>query len=264
MRAIASRARMVAEPMWGSRTQWGPEQLVRYVGLVLVDIEAGARDRSILQRVGKLGSLHKGPASGVDQHRAGLHRGELPTADHAGRLGGRRHVQADHVGAAKQLLEFDQTALRPGSAPALRCGWCRRSRRPVRSPARRSDARFDPCRRCRRLRRSAPYRDSRPGPALPIGPLVGRPRPHSCGRAAARVRLSASSAVASVSTSGVLVTITPRRRHSASSTLSIPTAKFATTRSWGPAASSSCSPTSTVGSATIASAPAPARTDAQA
>ena len=102
----------------------GPEQLVRYVGLVLVDIEAGARDRSVLQGVGKLGSLHKGPASGVDQHRVGLHRSELPASDHAGRLGGRRHVQADHVGAAKQLLEFDpdSTQARLGARLASAAG----------------------------------------------------------------------------------------------------------------------------------------------
>src|SRR5262245_14629044 len=113
----------------------------------------------------------------------------------------------------------------------------------------------------------------RPRPTTPkVAPLSSRPRKapgsvpaqrpdrrsasaSAVRRAAARVRLSASSAVALVSTSGVFVTTTPRRRQSSRSMLSYPTPKLAMTRSWGPAASSSCSPTSTVGSATIASTP---------
>jgi hypothetical protein len=52
-----------------------------------------------------------------------------------------------------------------------------------------------------------------------------------------RISDMAMSAVASVSTPGVFVTSTPRSRQAATSTLSYPTATFATTRSPGPAAS---------------------------
>ena len=52
-----------------------------------------------------------------------------------------------------------------------------------------------------------------------------------------RTRANAMSAVASVSTPGVLVKVTPRSIIAGTSALSYPTATLATTASWSPAAS---------------------------
>ena len=62
-------------------------------------------------------------------------------------------------------------------------------------------------------------------------------------RAAEIIKPKARSAVVSVNTSGVFVTVTPHRVHSATSMLSYPTAMFATIRSPGPAASSNSAST---------------------
>ena len=77
-------------------------------------------------------------------------------------------------------------------------------------------------------------------------------------RVAIRMSANAKSAVASVRTPGVLLTTTPRRAHSGTSTLSYPTAAFATMRSPEPAASTNASSTRSWRSVTTPSAPATA------
>ena len=50
-RAIPSRAGTVAEPMCGSRTQRGASSSASgYVGLALVDVQAGGAERPALER----------------------------------------------------------------------------------------------------------------------------------------------------------------------------------------------------------------------
>ena len=103
--------------------------------------------------------------------------------------------------------------------------------------------------------------DSRADEPLPEKIVIGPPAgaddasPSATRRAAPNINVTASSAVASLSTPGVLVARTPRTRTAARSMLSMPTPKFATTASDSPAASSSLPSTGVGGCTTIAAAP---------
>ena len=77
------------------------------------------------------------------------------------------------------------------------------------------------------------------GDQPPQPPAAINARPSRSRRATASSSAHAWSAVASVRTSGVCTTATPRARQASRSTWSVPTEKVATTRSPGPAASSS-------------------------
>ena len=105
----------------------------------------------------------------------------------------------------------------------------------------------------------------RPRPSSMFGAQIQSSRrrtsrsPSATRRTSASISAIVSSAVACVSTSGVFETTTPRRVHAGTSTLSNPTAKLATTRSCGPAASSSSSSIRSVSIVISPSRPADAR-----
>ncbi len=166
----------------------------------------------------------------VDQKRRRLHRRELGRADQAAGLprSAARAGRRSRPRRAAVRARRPRPALRTPHAEALGPPGDRRADRAVR---RRSGSS-----RRRRRRRASPRAPRsatrRPGPLPP-------PR-----RSAARRRAAAQrsrSAVASVSTPGVLPTGMPRRAHSSRSMLSVPTAMFEIARIDGQASSSSAS-----------------------
>ena len=141
------------------------------------------------------------PAGGVDEDRGRAHARERGGVDQVVGVGGQRAVQGDEVAALEQMswssgrvggVQHGHVEARPRAAPPpARCG---RSRR------------------CRASRRAPRRRDS--GPA----PRSASRRPRTAAAASGRRRAAASSsakarsAVASVSTSGVMPTGMPRGR----------------------------------------------------
>ena len=96
------------------------EQLGGNLGLVLVDVEARGADLAVAQRPRQRPRVDQRPARGVDEDRLGLHRRQLSRADQPGRFGGRRQVEADHVGAAKISSSATRRTPSSRSASSLR------------------------------------------------------------------------------------------------------------------------------------------------
>ena len=122
-------------------------------------------------------------------------------------------VEADDIRcsrAARAARRARRRAPRPRASGSVRC---RAGGRRSRGAARRSGCRSGPGRRCRPWRRSTRCRGNRRAPSRSSRPLATVRSASLRRRAAARVRVIASSAVAFVRTSGVLVTTTSRARH---------------------------------------------------
>ena len=80
-------------------------------------VEAGAGDRARDERVVQRVLVDEAAARDVDDVRRRLHLRELLGADHAGGLGGLRHVDRDEVALLEQLVERHQLRRR-AAAPA--------------------------------------------------------------------------------------------------------------------------------------------------
>ena len=209
------------------------------------DVEPGAEELAVAQRVGEGAWSTTGPRDVLTRTAVGFMRAQRRGVDEVARLGGQVDVEADEVGLAQELVHLDaaraELGLVLGRRPDGRRG---------RGCASRSRGRGAPSRgRCARSPRCPASRRGRPRPAAASAPRSasgrrGRSRSASgMRRAAAMSSAKARSAVVSVRTPGVLPTGMPRRVQAATSMLSKPTAKLLTTFSCGPAASSSSSST---------------------
>ena len=80
----------------------------REARLVLVHVEARARDRARAQRRHERGLVDDRAARGVHEHRGRLHARERGRVDQVVRLAREGAMQRDDVGALEQLLERDE------------------------------------------------------------------------------------------------------------------------------------------------------------
>ena len=69
------------------------------------DVEAGARDQALLQRLHQSPLVHQSTPRRIDQNGRALHSAELLDADHVASVRGQRHVQRDHVALGQHLIE---------------------------------------------------------------------------------------------------------------------------------------------------------------
>ena len=189
--------------------------------LDLRHVQPGRGDASLLQRRVQRPLVDDRAARRVHQHRRRLHQRQLPLADEVSRLRRKRHVQADEVRLAQQLLEARRIPRRAppppaGAASGRGRGCACRSRGRVAPPPARS-ARG---RRCPASRRARPVPGETTGASVFQPPVRVSRSPSTTRRAAASRSANARSAVVSVRTPGVLVTRMPRSVAAATSTLS--------------------------------------------
>ena len=183
-RAIASRARSVAEPMCGSRTQRGASSSSPGHLAARPRRRRGRPPRSRPSRSASASAAEStsGPARGVDEHGVRAASPELGGADQARRSPGSPGTWRLTTSARlEELAQLDADGA-PSSRSASGLGdrGSRRGSRPRagrRAP--RSGGRSCPSRRRRTSLRSAPGRGRRPGPSPPSAPRAGRPRPRS-------------------------------------------------------------------------------------
>ena len=166
----------------------------RHGGLVLVDVEAGAKARVRAAVSDEGGLVDERAATGVDEHGPLLHGRQLEGADEVLRLGGERRMDADHVAGGQQLGQGRGTAAghRPlavrdeeggvvGEVGSQALHWrARRSRRDPSCGPRPSCARRR--RRCARRRRCRACRGREGCRAASWAASRGRRRHASCGR----------------------------------------------------------------------------------
>ena len=86
-------------------TQRADELVVVALGLFREHVDGGAEQVLVAQRGGQRLDVHHLAPGVVDQIALGLHGANLLFADHPAGGGGVRHVQADHVGQAEQVIE---------------------------------------------------------------------------------------------------------------------------------------------------------------
>ena len=79
-----------------------------HVGLVLEDVEAGALDDAVTQRLGQRALVHDGPAGRVDEVGVAAHLREALGRDQVVRLGRERAVQRDDIARAEQIVEAEE------------------------------------------------------------------------------------------------------------------------------------------------------------
>src|SRR2546428_457689 len=80
------------------------EGIARLERFVVEDVEAGARDLALPERVEQRVALDQGTAAGVDEDRGRLHQRKLATPEKAARLGRQAQVECDEVGLAADLV----------------------------------------------------------------------------------------------------------------------------------------------------------------
>ena len=92
------------------------EQRVAFLGRLLAeDVEAGARDQSLLERLRQRLLIHQSAPGRIDQNGRALHLAQLVDADHVASLVGQRQVQGNHVALRQHLIEggeYDAWCLR--------------------------------------------------------------------------------------------------------------------------------------------------------
>src|SRR5437867_3295968 len=80
------------------------EGIARFERFVVEDVEAGARDLALPERVEQRVALDQRAAAGVDEDRGRLHQRELATPEKAARLGRQTQVECDEVRPAADLV----------------------------------------------------------------------------------------------------------------------------------------------------------------
>ena len=84
------------------------ERVVLGQGFGGEDVEAGAGDAAVGERVPERCLMDDGAAGGVDQDGGGLHQGELRGADEVRGLRGETEMQAHDVAGAIEFVELDE------------------------------------------------------------------------------------------------------------------------------------------------------------
>ena len=104
---MASRVSTVALPRCGASTTFSSVEQARvHLGLALVDVERGARDLALAQRVGERRLVHDRAPRRVDEERPPAACGRsCARVDQVPRLGRERAVEADDVRGREQLVE---------------------------------------------------------------------------------------------------------------------------------------------------------------
>src|SRR5919108_359136 len=92
------------------------KQRIALLGWLLCeDVEAGAGDQALRQRLNQRPFIHQSPARRIDQNGGALHLAELLDADHVARLSGQGHVQRYDIALYQHLFkrsEYDSLCLR--------------------------------------------------------------------------------------------------------------------------------------------------------
>ena len=240
--AMRPRVSTVALPRWGRSVTLGRSgQTGRQLGLPLVDVEAGAPPG------GRSCSASTRAASSTTGPRAVLTRydpGRMSASSRApmrcrvsGSSGTCRLTMSASRSRSSSPARNSQRAARTASGPpaAARSSSCRPPACPSRGPAGPPPARCAPCPRCPGSRPATARPSSMNGLQRSKRPSRTIRSPSTTRRTVLRIRAQVRSAVASVSTPGVLVTRMPRAVAAATSMLSTPTAMLEMTRSRGPA-----------------------------
>ena len=211
---IAVRVSIVAEPRWGRSTTFSSSSRP--------GCTSGSRSNTsspapaivpVAQRLDQRGLVDDRAARRVDEVRGRLHLRRARGVDQVARLGRQRAVQRDDVGGREQLVE------RAGSAPRARRSTAGSAAaaagvddRPSRTRGRGARSRApiwpeadDAERLALDARAEVEVHAPRPG-----APARTSRSPSPSRRVAIRISANAMSAVASVRTPGVFVTITPR------------------------------------------------------
>ena len=207
--------------------------------LVLEDVEAGAGERVRLQALDQRRLVDDRAARRVHDDGARAHQLQPAAREEVVGGGRRRAVHRDDVDARQHLVEAVpvgrlELLLGPRARPGGGCGSGWRGRR--RARAARPRCRSAPCRRCRGACPRCGGRASRSATSRPISALrAGCAAPSASRRGTERISAIVMSAVSSVSTFGVLVTVMPRFTAASTSMLSTPLPKLAISFSRSPA-----------------------------
>ena len=88
--------------------------MVRRRRLLVPDVEAGARNPLVAQRLEQRGLVVNEAARGGDEKRVRLHQREFAGADHAAIVLGQRARDRDEIRAAHQIVKLDLLAAARG------------------------------------------------------------------------------------------------------------------------------------------------------